>query len=74
MRENVDSSEWEHGLALVRSDYFVEYVEEMLKDCGELPQEMPWYIEIDWEKTAENIKADYSEVEFEGHTYYYRDV
>jgi len=62
-------SEWLHGETLIPEDDFVDYVEELLKDCGELPQNTPWYIAIDWEKTADNIKADYVEVTYQGTTY-----
>lgn len=58
---------------LVSEDHFPEYVEEMLKDCGDIPSKLPWYVEIDWEATAQNVRADYSELEWEGHTYLYRD-
>lgn len=66
--------EWIHGEALINEDDWEEYVEEMLKDIGDLPSDIPWYIEIDWERTANNIKADYSECEYQGSTYYYRCV
>lgn len=64
--------DWSHGETLIRYDYFEEYVEEMLKDCGDLPKDIPWYIKIDWEATAENIKVDYTEADFDGVTYYMR--
>ena len=64
--------DWEHGETLIRATYFVEYVEDLLKDCGDLPTDIPWYIRIDWEATAHNIKADYTEASFDGVTYYMR--
>lgn len=66
-------SEWEHGLALINEDYWVKYCQEMLEDCGDLPKGVPSYIVIDWEATADNLKADYSEVEIGGETFYYRN-
>ena len=66
------SSDWEYGETLIHEDYFVEYCMEMLKDCGELPTNIPWYIVIDEEATAENLKCDYAELEFDGQTYYMR--
>jgi hypothetical protein len=65
-------SEWDDGNLLVPKDDWIDYVEEMLKDYGYLPPEIPWYIEIDWEKTAENIAQDYGTVDYMGTTYYYR--
>ncbi len=64
--------EWDDGNLLVPEEDWIDYVEEMLKDYGYLPPEIPWYIEIDWEKTAENIAQDYGTVEYMGTTYYYR--
>ena len=64
--------DWEHGETLIRKTYFTEYVEDLLKDCGDLPTEIPWYIVIDWEATARNIKVDYTESDFAGVTYYMR--
>lgn len=61
---------WTYGTTLIRDSYFVEYVEEMLKDCGDLPHDLPSYIEIDWSATADNIRQDYFSVDFDGVTYW----
>lgn len=73
LRADVNSPEWEYGLSLIHENYFTEYCEEMLKDCGEIPQDIPSYLVIDWEATAENLMVDYSSVEYDGDTFYYRD-
>ena len=73
LRDEIDSSEWQYGLLLIRESEFTSYCEEMLKDCGVMIRDIPSYIEIDWEKTAENLSADYSEVEIAGVTFLYRD-
>ena len=64
--------DWEHGETLIRESYFVEYVEDLLKDCGDLPKDIPWYIVIDWEATARHIRMDYTEGNFDGVTYLMR--
>jgi len=64
--------DWKYGEALIRDSYFVEYVQEMLEDCGDIPKDLPHYIEIDWQKTARNIRVDYTAVEFGGVTYWIR--
>jgi len=61
--------DWKYGTTLIRESYFVEYVEELLKDCGELPRELPGYIVVDWAATARNVRVDYTESEFDGVTY-----
>jgi hypothetical protein len=66
------SEDWEYGATLIRKDYFTSYAKEMLEDCGDIPKNIPWYVEIDWEKTAYNLLDDYSEVTIQGKTYYVR--
>lgn len=66
------ADDWKYGATLVRDSYWAEYVEEMLKDCGDLPKDIPSYIVIDWEATADNIRADYTSVSFDGIDYWVR--
>ncbi len=72
LEDQANTSNWKDGETLIRESYFVEYVEEMLKDRGDLPKDIPWYIVIDWEATAENIKADYITIDFDGVDYLIR--
>ncbi|MBF3417197.1 hypothetical protein ISF41_12585 [Burkholderia pseudomallei] len=67
--------QWEgdwYPVTLIRDSYFTEYAQELVTDIGDMPREIPSYIEIDWEATATNIRVDYSDVEFDGATYWYR--
>ncbi len=64
--------DWEHGEQFIRDDYFEEYAEELVKDCGYIPAEVPSWIAIDWEKTAAAVQQDYSSIEYDGITYWYR--
>ena len=64
--------DWKYGCALIRYSYWVKYVQELLEDIGDLPKDLPHYIEIDWQRTAENIKVDYTEVDFDGVAYFVR--
>lgn len=66
------ADDWKYGATLVRESYFTDYAMEMLKDIGDLPKDIPWYIEIDEERTAQNVKQDYTAVEFGDITYYVR--
>lgn len=68
------SSNWEYGETLIRYSYWQEYVQELLVDCGDIPENLPWYISIDWETTADNISQDYNLVEFDGIDYYIRNT
>ena len=49
---------------LISEPYFVSYARELLEDCGDVPRGLPWYVAIDWERTANNIKTDYVEADF----------
>lgn len=66
------SSEWKYGAFLIQSKYFTEYCEQMVEDVGDLPSNIPSYIVIDWDATAENLKEDYMEVDFAGYTWLVR--
>ena len=47
--------QWRGGwypVTLIADEYFTEYAIDMLKDCGELPANIPHYIVIDEEATA----------------------
>jgi hypothetical protein len=66
------AADWTYGETLIRDDYFTEYVREMLKDCGEIPRDLPHYIAVDWHKTANNVRVDYFDVDFDGVTYWIR--
>jgi hypothetical protein len=64
---------WEgdwYPVTLIKDSYFEEYMDDMLEDCGDLPKNIPAYLKIvvDYDM----LKQDYSEVDFEGNTYYYR--
>lgn len=61
--------DWEYGETFIREDEFTDYAEETLKDVGYLPAELPSWIVIDMEATADNMKEDYTEVTFRGVTY-----
>lgn len=64
----------EENNPLILKDDWVDYVQELCEEIGAVPRDTPSYIEIDWKATAENVRADYNSVEFNGLTYYYRCV
>jgi len=57
---------------LIDDLYINEYVEESCLSSGEVPDELPWYIKdsIDWKQVASYVSMDYTEIEFDGTTYY----
>ena len=72
------SPDWPYGETLIHEDYFTNYIEEIIDDCYELPKEFnsgdwPWcHMTIDYEAAADEAKQDYTEVNFDGATYYIR--
>ena len=63
--------DWYPG-TLIHDRYFADYARELVEDCGDLPRDLPHYIEVDWEATARNIRSDYSCIDIDGQTYWYR--
>lgn len=64
--------DWKYGVTIIHENYFTDYTKELLVDCDYLPKDLPSWIVIDWEETADNVKVDYTEAEFDGVTYYAR--
>lgn len=67
--------QWEgdwYPVSLIRDSYFVTAMQELVEDIRDMSKGFPAYLEIDWEATARNLQVDYSSVEFEDVTYWYR--
>ena len=71
-----DDEKWEgswYPVTLIAEHYFTEYNKEMLIDCGYISIDFPSsFIVIDWQATAENCLADYTEIMINNNTYYTR--
>lgn len=62
-----------YPITLIRDSYFTDAMQELCEDIGDMPRDgFPAYMVIDWEATAKNLQVDYSSVEFDGVTYWYR--
>lgn len=61
------------GNTLIPVDGWTDYCRDLCADIGDVPKNLPDYIVIDWDATAANLAADYSECEYQGETYYYRN-
>lgn len=44
-----------------RFDSDIDFVQDLLEACGDIPRDLPHYIAIDWETTARNIMYDYAD-------------
>ena len=57
---------------LIDDSHFTDYARELLEECGTIPRDLPSWVEIDWQATARNVCMDYTPVEIDGRTYWYR--
>jgi len=72
--------DWAYGEAVIRDSFFTEYTQQTVEDCYDVSQikvdDCPWNvpgaITINWEVIAESAKQDYTEVDFDGVTYWIR--
>jgi hypothetical protein len=77
LKGNGGDEQWKgdwYPITLINENYFDSYAEELVRDIGDLPRDLPSYIEknIDWLGVADELKYDYSEIEFNGDTWFYR--
>lgn len=69
------TSEWVDGTALVHEDHFRQFAEQEAEDLGMVNDTNSWpYRHIDWEAAADELKSDYTTVEFGDSTYYVRSI
>ncbi len=62
-----------YPVTLVRDSHFTEYAQELADDIGAMDTAATWpHTCIDWEWAARELQMDYSSVEFDGVTYWYR--
>lgn len=65
--------DWEYGETLIRESYFEEYAQELAEDTGAIDSNAQWPLQhIDWEAAANELKIDYTEVDFDGVSYFIR--
>jgi len=74
LENEINSREWNHGLQLIADSYFETYAREFAEDIGAISGDERWPATcIDWEKAASELQMDYSCVDFDGETYWYRE-
>jgi hypothetical protein len=73
-----ESMDWIHGETLIHRRYWVEYTQELIHDCYEMPKEWTagdWpfrHMTIDYEAAAQELETDYASIDFDGHEYLIR--
>lgn len=65
--------DWQYGETLIRGTYFTEYAQQLADDIGAIDRDAKWPQScIDWEQAADELKADYMAVDFDGVEYWLR--
>lgn len=65
--------DWIYGEYMIRESYFKDYAMDLADDLGLMENCNQWPATcIDWDRAADELKMDYSEIEFDGVTYYVR--
>ena len=75
LQEDADGycSEWKDGAPLIHDDHFQTYAKELAEDIGAIDRNADWPLNhIDWKEAAEDLKQDYSPVNFDGQEYWVR--
>jgi hypothetical protein len=65
--------EWFDGVELIREQDFEEYAQDFAERIGAINHNADWpACHIDWEAAANSLMVDYSSVDYDGETYYFR--
>jgi predicted RNA-binding Zn-ribbon protein involved in translation (DUF1610 family) len=65
--------DWKYGASLIRDSYFRDYAEELANDIGAIDRNATWPLNhIDWDAAADELKQDYTEVDYDGVSYWVR--
>lgn len=67
--------QFEDGVTLIAESHFEDYAKELAEDLhGDAIREAAWpFDNIDWEAAADDLKVDYTEVEFRGYDFWVRN-
>jgi len=66
--------DFRYGETIISEEYFTEYCEDLVADCGYISKDLPSFISnnIDWDAVADDLRVDYIEVDYDGTTYLMR--
>ena len=61
------------GALFIDEDYFEDYARELAEDVGAINSDFEWpCTHIDWSAAADELRSDYTEVEYDGNNYIVR--
>ena len=65
--------DWSYGETMISDTYFETYAEELARDIGAIDRDAAWPVRhIDWEAAANELKQNYTSIDFDGETYWIR--
>jgi len=65
--------DFRYGETLIPESEFDNYARQLAEDIGAVPRDLSWpACHIDWSAAADALRADYTEVEYQGETYLVR--
>lgn len=68
-----NEGDWTHGVSLINDNYFEDYAKQTAEDLGLISGETQWPATcIDWERAANELKSDYTCIEWDDETFYLR--
>lgn len=68
---SIYDGDWTLGTSIIRDSYFTEYAKDLAADISGAMNAWPCN-HIDWDAAAEELKNDYSEIIYDGDSYYVR--
>jgi hypothetical protein len=72
--EGTGVEDWQHGATLINESYFTEYARLYASDIhGSAVDDAAWpFSHIDWDEAADDLRSDYTAIEWRGVTFYVR--
>lgn len=62
-----------NGVYFIDEDYFEDYAKELAYDIGAISNDLEWpCTHIDWDAAADELRMEFTEVDFDGQTYLVR--
>jgi hypothetical protein len=79
LKKETEGCGWEHGINFISEMEWKEYCQQFAEDVGYLESSTnghtnPLHYCIDWEKWSSEMAMDYSQSDFEGTSYYWREA
>lgn len=66
------NGDW-YPLLFIKEDYFRVYAQELAEDIGAISKDATWPNNfIDWDAATDALKQDYTAIDFDGNTFWYR--